>query len=178
MTGENTIRRRIGRAACCVVIACITSGCAGGRYHRAGRDAEKQGDAAVAYDQYLRAADRHSDSAVVASALNRVRNAASSEWEQRAVDAERNGRLDEAWQYWMRALEIRPDHPRAATRIRALEDNRPDAVIAVRNNWLARGPSTLPAAPSSIRIARADPRDARIAAPAGDSRATDRKSVV
>ncbi len=108
-----------------------------------GLRAEQAGEYHRAYDIYCKAANDNRDNRLLAMCISRTAPQAATYWEDRAHQAVDRGQYAEAWQLFMRVLEIRPDHPSAPHLIRRLERDHPDAVMPVRMAYQARGDKTL-----------------------------------
>jgi len=140
------------RAGCAVAMILAASvgfmgGCAGGKEYRAGWKAERRGEFHVAYDLYCKAAEKSPSNRVISAAVARVAPKAARYWEDKAHEAVKAGRYDEAWRLFMRVLEIRPDHPSAAHLIRRLEREHPERIAEAKRQWLRAGPVALAEAP-------------------------------
>lgn len=101
--------------------------------------AEQIGEYHRAYELYCQAAASSPGSRLVAMGLGRTAHPAASYWEDRAHQAVDRGDYAEAWQLFMRVLEIRPDHPSAPYLLRRLERDHAQAVAPVRLAWSRRG---------------------------------------
>lgn len=132
-------------------------GCSAGKEYDAARKAELRGAAPEAYDGYRLAAVKHPGNGAAAAGLKRTGPAASAFWEAEAIVATDEERFDDAWRMWMRALEIRPDHPEAPRMIRQLEEQHPNAVVAARTDYLHGGSVTLAAVRPSGKIPMTSP---------------------
>ncbi len=144
-----------------VVSLCLAAGliggCAGGKEFQTGWQAERRKQFHVAYEYYCKAAEKSPSNRVISGAIARVAAKAARHWEDQAHAAVKAGRYDEAWRFFMRALEIRPDHPSAAHLIRQLEREHPQEVTVAKHEWLRGVPASIaraeqpaePAAPSS-----------------------------
>ncbi len=133
---SRTARRTL--VSCLCAIACL-SGCRPGPDVRLAREAEQAGDVVRAYELYCEAAEDHRRSRRIASALRRLIPEAAAHYESQARQALARKDYAEAWRLSMRALEIQPNHPTAAERIRQLEANHPEAVAQVKADWRQRG---------------------------------------
>lgn len=158
-----------------LALVLVSEGCGGTRFYRAGRAAEKKEDWATAYKEYCRAAERYRSNGIVANGLARVRPAAAAQAERAGLTAMDEGRYDDAWRSFMRALDIQPDHANAAQLVRQVECDHSEQIASARNDWLARGSATLSSPPQqALAMAPASPRSRRerAASPATPARET------
>ncbi len=132
-------------------------GCADGKYYQLGKTAEQKGDSAAAYDYYCRAGAKQRSGAV-AGGLARTRADAAAQSERAGLAAMDQGRYDNAWRWFMRTLEIQPDHPTAAQLVRKLENEHSSEVAAARQEWLMHGALALgPSMREEIAAAESSP---------------------
>ncbi len=169
---------RFARLAACLLVAWLlvpAAGCGGNQAYQAGVQAERRDQPQVAYDHYLMAARQNPNSAV-GEALRRTAAGAAAFWEAEAVLAADEGRYADAWQMWMRVLDIRPDHPTAPDMILQLERNQPDAIAAVRSDYHRLGSASLAAVRPSGRIGTEPPEEPVVLA-ANERPARDRRAA-
>jgi len=158
-------------AAAALVLA---AGCGGNQAYQAGVQAERRDQPQVAYDHYLMAA-RQNPNAAAADGLRRTAAAAAAFWEAEAVLAADEGRYADAWQMWMRVLDIRPDHPTAPDMILRLEQTQPAAIAAVRGDYQRLGSASLAAVRPSGRIG-AEPPEEPVVLAANERPSRDRRA--
>ncbi len=145
------VGRRPGPALLLVCMLVATAGCSKGRAYRLGHDAEKRGEAHVAYAYYCQAAVRRPDSGSISASIRRLTPAAATYWKQHAHSAVVHGRYADAWRMAMRCLRVQPDDAEAAALVRQLESDHSMAVASARQAYERRGPRTL-----AIALQRAD----------------------
>lgn len=193
------VSRKTASVLWTIALAAAFAGCDGGKSYRLGKTAEKKGDSAEAYDHYVRAASKLR-SGIVANGLERTRDDAAAQSERAGLAAMDEGRYDDAWRLFMRTLDIQPGHATAAQLVRKLENEHPDAIAAVRHEWMMRGavalsapkdqvltlakppaatPESDPAstkiepAPASVMASAAPPRSIPAPSEAGEGRRTE-----
>jgi hypothetical protein len=137
------VRGRHCLAILLVYILVLTAGCSKGRAYRLGRDAEKHGEAHVAYAYYCQAAVRRPDDGTISASIRRLNPAAATFWRQHAREAASQRRYADAWRMAMRCLRIRPDDADAAALVRELESKHSMAVAWARQAYERGGPRTL-----------------------------------
>lgn len=130
-----------------VAVLVLTAGCSKGPAFRLGRDAEKRGDAHLAYAYYCQAAVRRPDNRELSASIKRLSPAAASYWRQHARAAASVGQYADAWRMAMRCLRIQPDDMDALALVRELESNHAMAVASAREVYERGGPGTLVVAP-------------------------------
>lgn len=126
-----------------LAVALATGGCGGTRFYRSGRAAEKKGDSATAYKEYCLAAERYRSNEIVVNGLARVRPAVAAQAERTGLAAMDDGRYDDAWRCFMRALDIQPDHATAAQLVRQLENDHSGEIASAKRDWIKRGSASL-----------------------------------
>jgi tetratricopeptide (TPR) repeat protein len=139
-----------------LALVLVSEGCGGTRFYRAGREAEKKGDSATAYKEYCRAAERYRSNEIVENGLARVRPAVAAQAERAGLAAMDEGRYDDAWRSFMRALDIQPDHANAAQLIRQVERDHPEQIASAKSDWMSRGSAAL-SPPPQQELAMASP---------------------
>lgn len=141
--------------------ALLAGGCARGPEIKQARLAEKQGQWHVAYEHYCLAGKRRPGRGAIADKLREAAPGAAKYWQARAEDAMADGDYPRAWQLYMKALTIRPDHPTLPETIRRLERHHPTTLTNVRAAYLLGKPLVPAPAPKDAP----PPRD-RVAAKA------------
>lgn len=136
----------------------LLTGCGGNKAYQAAVKAEQRGDPHLAYDNYLLAA-RQTPNAAAGDGLRRTADGAVAYWEAEAVLAADESRYADAWQMWMRVLDIRPDHPTAPEMILRLERNHPAAIAAVQADYQRLGSASLASVRPSGRIGAEPPEE-------------------
>ncbi len=137
---------------CTLLVIASVSRCGPGQRYLSARKAEERGDIHVAYDLYCQAARNRAGNGAVAAGIKRTSAAAAAHWEVQARAAIVDGHRADAWRMWMRVLDIRPDHPTAARKIRRIEERQDSAVSAARNEWLRLGSTALVLAPPTVPL--------------------------
>lgn len=128
-------------AALSLLIA--VTGCAGHVAYEHGIEAEKRGEAHLAYAYYAKAAQSSPDNGTYDRAIRRLGPLAASHWINDAKLARAEGRYDEAWKACMRALAIQPDRSEALTFYDELERDFGSRLAGVKREWKKTGGKVL-----------------------------------
>jgi len=118
-------------------------GCAGAKAYQQGKEAEKRGEAHIAYAYYAKAAQSNPDDSDYARSLKRLGPTAANFWVNSARLAEAEGRVIDAWKACMRCLMIQPDHPEGLAYITELEAKHGGKLAAVKREWQTKGAAIL-----------------------------------
>ncbi len=146
------MKRRSNQRSVGVSIACICSalimivygnGCAGAKAYRQGKEAEKRGEAHIAYAYYAQAAQSNPDDRDYTRSLKRLGPTAANFWINSARLAEAEGRVIDAWKSCMRCLMIQPDHPEGLAYINELDAKHGTKLSAVKRDWQTKGSAIL-----------------------------------
>ncbi len=140
-------QRSVGVSTSCIVSALILiacgNGCAGAKAYRQGKEAEKRGEAHIAYAYYAQAAQSNPDDRDYTRSLKRLGPTAANFWINSARLAEAEGRVIDAWKSCMRCLMIQPDHPEGLAYINELDAKHGTKLSAVKRDWQNKGAAIL-----------------------------------
>jgi len=125
------------------LLAAFVGGCAGHNAYKQGIEAEKRGEAHLAYAYYAKAAQSNPDNATYDRALRRLGPLAAAHWVNDARLARAEGRYDEAWKACMRALAIQPDRSEALSFYDDLERDYGAMLAGVKREWKKTGGKVL-----------------------------------
>lgn len=120
-----------------------SAGCAGRAAYERGVEAEKRGEAHLAYAYYAKAAQSSPDNRSYDRAIRRLGPLAASHWITEAKLARAEGRYAEAWKACMRALAIQPDRSEALSFYDDLMDRYGAQLAGVEREWRRKGARVL-----------------------------------
>lgn len=165
----------------CVAIAVVFPivGCAGRAAYQQGVEAEKRGEAHLAYAYYAKAAQSSPDSQAYDRAIRRLGPLAATHWVTEARLARAEGRYSDAWRACMRSLAIQPDRPEALAFYDDLMREHSARLAGVEREWKKKGGQALtievsPQAPSQ-QTGAPDPRPTTQDPDASESRSRSAK---
>ena len=154
----NSIKHAIALFAICAMPGL---GCAGAKAYRQGKEAEKRGEAHIAYAYYAKAAQSNPDDRDYTRSIRRLGPTAAKFWFDHAKLAEADDRPIDAWKACMRCIMIEPDHREALTYIADLETKHRRTLTPIKRDWQTKGASIL-----AIRVPATPPDTAKAPAPA------------
>lgn len=125
------------------MVAAIAAGCAGHVAYEHGVQAEKRGEAHLAYAFYAKAAQSSPDNGTYDRALRRLGPLAATRWMTEAKLARAEGRYGDAWKDCMRALAIQPDRSEALTFYDDLQNQYGARIAGVEREWRKKGAQAL-----------------------------------
>jgi|GEM_PF-1734153 len=126
-----------------LLLAVCGFGCAGAKAYQQGKEAEKRGEAHIAYAYYAKAAQSNPDDSDYTRSLKRLGPTAANFWINSARLAAAEGRVIDAWKACMRCLMIQPDHPEGLSYITELEAKHSGKLVAVKREWQTKGAAIL-----------------------------------
>ncbi|MCB9853848.1 MAG: hypothetical protein H6819_12180 [Phycisphaerales bacterium] len=126
-----------------IAVSILGAGCAGRTAYQHGIEAEKRGEAHLAYAYYAKAAQSSPDNGTYDRAIRRLGPLAASHWINDAKLARAEGRYDEAWKACMRALAIQPDRSEALSFYDELERDYGSRLAGVKREWKKSGAKAL-----------------------------------
>lgn len=144
----------------------MQSGCAGRTAFKRGVEAEKRGEAHLAYAYFAKAAQSNPDNRSYVSSIRRLGPIAATHWLTEAKLARAEGRYGDSWKDCMRCLAIQPDRSEALTFFDELMERHGSAVAGVRRQWMQQGAI-------AIAIEVREPVPERAALPGSGARSLD-----
>lgn len=121
----------------------LSGGCVGRREYREGVEAEKRGEAHIAYAYFAQAAQRNPDNATYARSIRRLAPTAATFWMSDARLAQAEGRYTDAWKSCMRCLMIQPDRKEALDFLESLTAKHGRDLAIVERDWQRNGAAIL-----------------------------------
>ncbi len=142
-------------------------GCAGRTAYQHGVEAEKRGEAHLAYAYYATAAQSSPDNRSYDRAIRRLGPMAATHWMTEAKLARAEGRYGDAWKACMRSLAIQPDRSEALSFYDDLQSRYGPRLAGVERQWKQTGGKALaievspktPAGRAELPESRPDLRD-------------------
>jgi hypothetical protein len=124
-------------------MAVIQLGCAGRTAYKRGVEAEKRGEAHLAYAYFAKAAQTNPDNQSYVNSIRRLGPMAATHWLTEAKLARAEGRYGDSWKDCMRCLAIQPDRADALVFFDDLMERHGASVAGVRRQWMQEGATAL-----------------------------------